>query len=397
LEACLSVRFEEMAGELFVRPPFAGEERVLTLAPAAWIEVIVQDELGLPVFGSETGAGSLIDRTQRFADWKFTAADGRVRLGPLNAGPHVLVARSPFAMPEVAQQIDLAAGRTATVMVVLEHGNRRLAAAGRIVEPEDGAVGERPDHLMSRVDEGLWRWIDVRADGSFEVWSPPGREVELRAAAFVDQTACEPAERRVAFGTTGLVFHALPKTTSDPWHIEVRDRESGAPIHDSGLWITRYRDDRELSYGERLPTGVYVTELPRRREVWVVATAAGYRECAKRLPAVGEGPVGPLQLNLELDRGVTGHVRLHSDDADERGIPGVRLRFGSTVVAITDAGGRADFDLDYVPEAITFEAEGYESEDEWDPRYGSSSAERQSFYLWPRKPDDGAGATVTDR
>jgi hypothetical protein len=381
-ELRLSVRSEALAGELLLRRPYDGEEHVLTLAPAAWIDLFVHDELGAPVFGAETGAGIAIENEPQFVDWKSTGPDGGVRLGPFHAGPHGLVVWSPFDQRKVTQRLDLETGRATSVTVALDHGGRSLAVAGRVIQAPAETFTGRLGSLDYRIDGGSWDSIECRVDGSFEVWSAPGQEIELRGPAHVQDVACEPARQRVPFGATNLVFRALPRTTSDLWRIEIRDRASGEPILNSHLYLTRFEDDRELGGGQLLPTGVREPELPQGREVWVIAIAHGYRECVKRLPASAS-----LTLTLELDRGMTRHVRIRAG-RDGPGIPDAWLRIGAAVLAITDAGGRADFTLDDVPGFITIEADGYESKG-WDPRRQSASAERETIELRPREPDGG--------
>src|SRR6185503_18086848 len=110
-EIHVCARSGELAGGLLVRAPFDGEERTLALAPAAWIDVLVQDELGVPFVGATAGAGTLVELKPCFAIWKLTGPDGHVRLGPFHAGPHELVAGRPFERRTVTQQVELAAGR----------------------------------------------------------------------------------------------------------------------------------------------------------------------------------------------------------------------------------------------------------------------------------------------
>lgn len=371
----VTARVGPLSAELVVDAADAGPRIAIVVAPPPYLRVRVDGPrpdgdlrydvapLALVPPRSVHGAGFAVtpESEARFAI--AHSVEYGVRVTSVRTGESV-EARAPA----------VALGREAEVVVRFPAQAFELALAGRV---ERGALAPG---LWARVDAGAPVAVEVKSDGTFELWHARGETVELHAPGPDLRRVYEPEVATHPFGTRDVVIARAKHV--DPARVVLRvvDAEGGKLDEVHAVLFRRDGGRTQAQHLEFLKD-VATASVPPSADVEYVVTARDRRDARGLVFAsVAALPGAEVELAVRLERGFRREMRvLHCSERTP--IAGAELWRGGALLAVADGDGRALVELDEWPGDLEARAPGFER-GRWPPPW-QAAARAWSILLCP--------------
>jgi hypothetical protein len=347
-----------------IEPPLPTELIVLRYGLGGSLDVHVLDARGEPVSDARVGLSEPIGTTAGVTYNETSDAMGLAAFSDVPPGNFELSAVHLPTRRRNEQPIEIPPGENVDVKVTLADVVVRVGVSGRVLD-ENGAALAGVDIAVHSEKED----IGARSgdDGTFEVQMIEAGELSVEIGYNELDDLYEPANTRVAFGTTDLVVRRTRKLERSTVSIQLVDHETQRTIRSARIRTARRPSGAITSWIPR--DGLTKVTLSDRTDAWILLGARGYKSIERPTRELVSPTDRSDVLTIELSPGFERIVTFVDRETSAK-LAGVAMIQGSGATERSDAQGNVVLRAREWPAPYRIELDGYRSID-WDPNYST--------------------------